>query len=212
MAPLLRAISRSISHDSMSRLLLKLSNFLEQTLEGGQRQDECSFRIDERHSAVTDVPGGGSVILGVDDEDRAANDRRRHQAAPSGREQQLSAKALPLLRTIDGNAREPKAGNLMTGRAALHDPWCPVIGKRGRGQTVESKNGARDVIDRQKSLCRALVVALARVADQEDVQLRLATVEGAAIVLPCNSFFVPRRNRHAPEPSRKPRHGDGGSA
>ena len=106
-------------------------------------------------------------------------------------------KASPLLRPINGDAREPKTGNLMACEAALHDFRCAVIGEGGRGKTVESENGARVVVDRQKGLRPTLVVALARKAHQKDVQLRVATVEGAAIVLPCNRFLMPWRNSHA---------------
>ncbi len=102
--------------------------------------------------------------LGIDDENRASDDSSRHQAAPSGRKQQLPAKALALLRPINSNACEPKARNLVPRQTALHDSRRAIIGDRRGSQTIEAENGLGVVVNGQKGFCAALVVALARIA------------------------------------------------
>ncbi len=134
---------------------------VQQARNSRKRQDKCSFRIEKWHRAVTSVPASNFIALGVDNYDRAADHRGDLEAAPSRREQKLFAESLPLLRAVDGNARQAKAGHLAAGETAPHHVRRSMIGKGCVRQIVETENGffssiARKVLAAPWSwLCRA---------------------------------------------------------
>lgn len=165
--------------------------------KGGKRHNECQRLILKRFCSERGVPIGGALAFCVDNQKNASAFTGEPQAAQGGCAKQLPSQPLPRHGSIRCQTGKPETRHVMSCQSSRHCGRCSLMCNRRWRYCVEAKDAVGHcIIDCTEGLGRILLVALSRKTSQKLVHLRIAAIEGSAIMGFLDRFLVPLRNAH----------------
>ena len=103
---------------------------------------------------------------------------------------------MPLQIAMHSQASQAEARYVVTSQSTPYDIGRPRIVNRSRAQAIEAENGLTiGIVHRKECFGATQIVALAGVALQKFIQRWFAAIEGFAIMLLGDRFFVPGSHR-----------------
>lgn len=94
----------------------------------------------QRNGTIAGIPGSGSFVFGVYDQQNPADLGRNPNASAPGRPQKLTPKPFPLHANIRCKPREPETGHFMPGESAPNQFGRVGVIQAARSNAIETEN------------------------------------------------------------------------
>jgi len=186
------ASGRSLENTTAPIGRSELASYYKSETDRRQWKHELQGHIPQSHRAITFIPSGRPLVLGIDDEQNTPRFGRHTQAPFSCRQQKLAAETPPLHVLVRCDPGEQEAANIVLREALGNRRRQAAKANRDGSQTVETKHPLGiGIVDRTEGFRAACLVVLARVFLEERVKIGITAIETLPIMRFRDRLFMP---------------------